>query len=229
VSGTTRRHSRLWRVHALLAPVVLAAAPLIAHADEPPRLIARVDVGLLALANGGAKGGGLSVPIGGTGAGLTDGGGLELGVEVRVSRWIALDLGAGWYRPDLEVGRDRGANTMVDYRSATVDLHTLTFGVVVTPPKWRSERGGVGFGALFTHAEIPDVPAHLGLSVEEAVTGGGFDLRADWLFSKNRHWGIGGALAFVGGEPLFVDVETGATGSLQVSGMYLRLGVRFAW
>jgi hypothetical protein len=219
----------LWQVHALLAPVVLAAAPLVSHADEPPRLIARVDVGLLALANAGAKGGGLSVPTGGTGAGLTDGGGLELGVEVRVSRWIALDLGAGWYRPDLEVARDRGAHTMVDYRSASVDLRTLTFGLVVTPPRLRSERGRLAFGALLQQAEIPEVPAHLGLSVEEGVTGVGFDVRGEWFLSKNRRWGIGGALAFVGGEPTFVDVETGATGSLQVSGMFLRLGVRWAW
>ena len=213
----------------LLASAILAVVPLTSHADEAPRLIVRVDLGLLGQVGGGAKGGGITVPIGGTGAGLTDGGGVELGVEVRVSRWIALDLGAGRYGPELEVFRDSGPNTRVDSRSASVDLDTLTFGLVLTPPKWRSDRARFAIGALLMRSEIPNVPASLGLAVEESAIGGGLDFRLDWLFSKNRRWGVGGALAFVGGEPTFVDLETGATGSVQISGVFLRLGVRWAW
>ena len=53
----------------------LFAPPGWAATDEPPRVIARFDVGLLGSASGGGKGGGISVPIGGTGAGLEDSGG----------------------------------------------------------------------------------------------------------------------------------------------------------
>ena len=187
----------------LVALYLLSAVSLV-HAspanDPAPRVIARMDVALLALPNVSAQGGGgVSIPIRGTGAGLTDAGGAELGAEVRLWRWIALDAGTGWYRPKLEVGRDRGSDVMADSRSATVNLRTFTLGLIVTPPKWRFEQGRVAVGALMTRAEIEEVPSHLGIYVEESSTGIGVDFRGEFFFSKNRHWGIGGALSFTSG------------------------------
>jgi len=42
-------------------------------------------------------------------------------------------------------------------------------------------------------------------------------------------YGIGGTLTFVDLEPSFVDLESGESGSLQVSGLFLKLGARGAW
>jgi hypothetical protein len=219
---------RLLLVQVVLMTMLLSPASF--AGDAPPRVIARFDVALLAIPNGGAQGGGgISLPVDGTGAGLDGAGGMELGAEVRLSRWIAFDASAGWYRPDLQVGRDQGPDTMIDVRSAAVDLRTVRFGLVITPPKWRSEWARAAFGALLSRAEISEVPSSLGIVVDESDTGIGVDFRADFLFSKNRHWGIGVALSFESLGPGFVDVETGARGSLQVSGMFLRVGVRGAW
>jgi len=208
---------------------VMSALPGLAAPDKPPRVIARVDVGLLGTAGGGAKGGGISVPIGGTGAALGDAGGMELGVEVRLWRWMAFDASAGWYRPELQVGRDQGMDVMVDGRFASVDLRTVTLGLVVTPPKWRSGIVRGAIGALVSRGEISEVPTGLGIVVDDSDTGIGVDFRGDFLFSKNRHWGIGVGLSFVSFGPGFVDLETGRSGSLPVSGMFLRVGVRGAW
>lgn len=56
-----------------------------------------------------------------------------------------------------------------------------------------------------------------------------FDARGEAQFSKDRHWGIGMALRFSDVGPSFVDRETGARGTLLVSGMTLRLGLRGSW
>ena len=237
-----------WKIQtlALAAALVASAGYLCAHSSETGqrvaerpgavrrdadrRLIVHVDAGLLALPNAGPNGGGgILIPIGGTGAGLWDAGGVELGAEVRASRWIAVDACAGWYRPKLEVDRDRGPGAMLDGRSASVDLRTLTFALVITPSQWRTDRGRIAVGALLSRAEIPAVPSHLGLSVDDSARGVGVDLRGDVFLSENRRWGFGGALAFVDIDPSFVDTETGDTGSLQVSGIFLRLGARWAW
>jgi hypothetical protein len=197
-----------------------------AAGQENPRVIARADVGLLGLPNAGPQGGGgISVPIGGTGAGFLDSGGVELGAEVRASPWITFDLAAGRYRPELEVARYQGP----DVRSGSVGLRTLTLGLVVTPPGWRTNRSRLALGLVVSRAEISSVPLDLGLSVNESETCVGFDVRGDVFVSPDRRWGFGGALAFVDMDPSFLDVETGDAGSLQVSGLFLKLGVRRAW
>jgi hypothetical protein len=178
---------------------------------------------------GGGKGGGITIEAGGTGAGLESAGGLELGIEIRISRWTAVDLGAGWYRPTLEVFRDRGPGAMVDSRSADVDLTKYTLGLVVTPPKWRSDQFRAAVSAFATRAAISEPPAALGLSVADDDTGFGVDIRAEYRPKKNGRWGIGGALAFASIGPSFVDLETGATGSVQTSALFLRLGIRWNW
>jgi hypothetical protein len=196
----------------------------------PPRVIARLDGSLLALPNGGGKGGGgITIPIGGTGAGLMDTFGLDVGAEVRLWRWIALDGSTGRYQPELHVARDRGSGVMTDVRSATVDLETLKFGVILTPPKWRGDWARGAIGLLWSTMKVGDVPPELGILVEETDSGIGVDFRGDFLFSKNRHWGVGAALSFENLGPRFVDLETGYTGSLQVSGFFFRFGVRGAW
>jgi len=192
-------------------------------------VIARFDVGLLGTASGGAKGGGISIPIGGTGAGLEDSGGVEVGAELRLWRWIALDAGAGWYQPTLRVARDQGSGVMVDVRSASVDVQIVKLGLVVTPPKWRADKIRGAIGLLVSRVKVTGVPEQLGLSIEEAETSSGVDFRGDFLLSKNRHWGVGAALSFVFFRPEFTDLETGYTGSLQTSGLFLRIGVRGAW
>jgi hypothetical protein len=199
--------------------------------DRPPRIIARFDVALLALPNVGpaGSGGGISIPIDGTGAGLTDGFGAELGAEVRLHRWLAFDASAGRYRSTLEVARDRGPDAMTDVRSAEVDLETLQLGLVVTPPKLRFEQGRAAMGALVMRATIPEVPSGLEITVDDSDTGVGVDFRADFFLSKDRRWGIGVALAFLNIDLQFVDLETADADSLQVSGMFLRLGIRGAW
>jgi hypothetical protein len=207
---------------------VLAFSPSSAN-ESRPRWIARADVGLLGLANSGANGGGgIRIPIEGTGAGLSDAGGGEIGVEVRVSRWIGLDVAFATYRPDLEIGRSTAIDAPVDYRTARVDLGTVSFGVVIMPPGWRLDRARVAVAASVVRSEISNVPETLGLSVDEPETAAGIDARAEWMFSKSGHWGIGGILGFVNLGPDYVDLETGATGSLQASGMFFRLGVRYA-
>jgi len=209
--------------------VILSTLPGLAGPDKPPRVIARVDVGLLGTPGGGAKGGGITVPTGGTGAGIEGSGGVEVGAELRLWRWIALDAAAGWYRPTVSVFRDQGIDVMVDSRSATVELRPVTLGLVVTPPKWRSDRIRGAIGVLVSRFGLTDVPEELGLSIEETDTGLGVDFRGDFLLTKNRHWGVGAALAFVSFGPEFTDLETGYTGSLQTSGLFLRVGVRGAW
>jgi hypothetical protein len=209
---------------------VLASGPTFPADNPPPRVIARFDVALLALPNAGAKGGGgVLVPTGGTGAGLSDGFGVGLGAEVRLHRWIAFDAAAGQYWSELEVARYRGPDTMGDYCRGDAELRTLQLGLVLTPPKWRFEKARVAVGALVVRSEIPEVPSGLGISVDDSDTGIGVDFRAAYFFSSNRRWGIGAALAFVDIDPSFVDLETGASGSLQVSGFFLRIGVRGAW
>lgn len=196
----------------------------------PPRVIVRFDVALLGLANVDPQGGGgISIPVGGTGAGLDAAGGVELGAEVRLSRWIAIDVGVGAYRPDLEVGRDRSPDAGTDLRSAPVGLRTVKVGLMVTPPTWRTDRVLAAVGVRASHAAISGVPAELGIAVDQSDTGVGGEIRADFLLSKNRRWGVGVALSFENLDPRFVDVETGAKDSLQVSEMFLRVGVRGAW
>jgi hypothetical protein len=194
-------------------------------------VIVRFDVGLLAIPNvspwGG--GGGIAIPLGGTGAGLDGAGGVELGAEIRVSRWVALDAGAGWYRPDLKVGRDRGPDQMIDGRSASVDLETTKLGLVISSPKWRSGPVRAAIGVSLSRTEISGVPESLGIVVDGSESGIAVDLRTDFLFSRDGHWGVGAALSFEDLDPFFVDAETGTTGSLQVSGMFLRVGLRGAW
>jgi len=207
----------------------LFALPGRAASDQDPRLIARFDVGLLGTTGGGAKGGGISVPTDGTGVGLEEAGGVEVGAELRLWRWIALDVGAGWYKPTLRVFRDQGGDAMVDSRSASVDLQTLELGLVITPPKWRNDKIRGAIGLLVSRAEVTGLPEQVGLSLDEADTGFGVDFRGDFLLSKNRHWGVGAAIAFVSFGPEFTDLETGYTGSLQTSGLFLRIGVRGAW
>jgi len=220
-------------VHMLLALFALLAfsqAHTSSPDDTPPRVIVRLDAALLALLNGGPNGGGgVFIPPDGTGAGLGDGSGAELGVEVRIFRWIAMDAGVGRYGSTLDIGRDRGLEVRVDSRSAPVDLKTFSVGLVVTPPKWRTSLVCAGFGALLMRADISDAPPELGISIDDGGNAAGLDFRADFLFSKNRHWGIGVALAFVNLDPRFVDLESGEEDSLQVSGMFLRLGLRGAW
>ena len=221
------------RAHMLLAPFVLLIVSLAQASspdDTPPRVIVRLDAALLAILNGGPNGGGgIFVPPDGTGAGLGGGSGAEFGVEVRIFRWIALDAGVGRYGTTLDVGRDRGLDARVDSRSAPVDLKAVSVGLVVTPPKWRTSLVCAGFGALVMRADISDAPPELEISIDDGGNAAGFDFRADFLFSKNRHWGIGVALAFVNLDPRFVDQQSGEEDSLQVSGMFLRLGVRGAW
>jgi len=227
--------SRRGRVlHLFLATsVLLVVAPLEAAPPNAPapRVIARFDVGLLALPNVSAwgGGGGIEIPLGGTGAGFEDAGGLEFGAEVRLWRWIALDAGVGRYRPDLVVDRDRGPDQRVDHRSAAVDLQTTRFGLVFSPRKWRSGPARAAIGVLLSKAKISEVPESLGVVVDETDSGVAVDFRADFLFSKSGHWGVGVALSFDDLGPRFVDTETGDTGSLQVSGMFLRVGLRGAW
>jgi hypothetical protein len=110
-----------------------------------------------------------------------------------------------------------------------VDLRTVKFGLLVTPPKWRSDWARAAIGVVLSRAEISEVPADMGIVVEQSDSGIGVDFRADFLFSKNRHWGVGAALSFESLGPLFIDSETGSTGSVQLSGMFLRFGVRGAW
>jgi hypothetical protein len=207
----------------------LVAVPGLAASDQAPRVIARFDVGLLGNAGGGAKGGGITVPTDGTGAGLEDAGGVEVGAELRLWRWISLDAGAGRYQPTILVARDQGDDVMVDTRSASVDLQTLELGLVITPPKWRTDKIRGAIGLLVSRAEVTGLPEQLGLSIDEADTGFGVDFRGDFLLSRNRHWGVGMALAFVSFGPEFTDLETGYTGSLQTSGLFLRFGARGAW
>jgi len=227
--------SRRRRVLRLLlaAPVLLAVAPLEASPPNAraPRVIARFDVGLLAIPNVSAwgGGGGIEIPLGGTGAGFDGAGGIELGAEVRLWRWIALDAGVGRYRPDLVVDRDRGPDQRVDHRSASVDLQTTRFGLVISPRKWRSGPTRAAIGVLLSKAKISGVPESLGVVVDETDSGVAVDARAEFLFSKSGHWGVGVALTFDDLGPRFVDTETGDTGSLQVSGMFLRVGLRGAW
>jgi len=217
----------------LAVPVLLGVAPLEAAPanDPPPLVIARFDVGLLAIPNVSAwgGGGGIEIPLDGTGAGFEDAGGLELGAEVRLWRWIALDAGIGRYRPDLVVDRDRGPDQMVDHRAASVDLQTMRFGLVFSPRKWRSGPARAAIGVLLSKAKVSDVPESLGVVVDETDSGVAVDFRADFLFSKSGRWGVGVALSFDDLGPSFVDTETGDTGSLQVSGMFLRVGLRGAW
>lgn len=198
--------------------------------DRPPRLIVRFDAALLGLPSGGAKGGGgVLIPLDGTGAGFLDTAGVSVGAELRLSRWIGLDASVDWYRPSMEVDRDRGPDEWVDHRTASAALRTLTLGLVITPPRWRVPQGRFAVAALVSRGEVSDVPAHLGISVEEDSTGVGFDVRGELYLTKNRHWGVGGVLSFVSVEPPFVDLETGYRDSLQVGTLRLRLGVRGAW
>jgi hypothetical protein len=215
----------------LVLAVLGAISPSFASSDgEPlPRWIARFDLGMLAGVTGGAKGGGITVPTGGTGTGLESGAGVEVGLEARVFRWIALGVSVAWYRPTLAAYRDPGPDTFVDGREETIDLRTLTFEVVVTPPKLRFEAGRLAFGVLLVHPSIPEVPSALGLSIDSGSTGLGVDVRGDWFLAKNRRWGVGGALAFVNLDPQFVDLETGEQGSVQTGLLRLRLGVRGTW
>jgi hypothetical protein len=155
--------------------------------------------------------------------------GLVLGIEVRVFRWIGLGIGAGQYRPTLEVHRDRGHAEMVDSREATITLRTITLEVIVTPPKWRSESGRIAFGVLLAHPSVSEVPSELGLSIDAGSPGFGVDVRADWYPSDSRHWGVGGALTFLNLDPQFADLETGDAGSVQTGLVMLRLGVRGRW
>jgi hypothetical protein len=235
VYGRTVRNAVLLALALSLPPGTTSSgaatrSPEPAGPEPPPRVIARLDGSLLALPNGGAKGGGgITIPIGGTGAGLMDTFGLEVGAEVRLWKWLALDASTGRYRPELHVARDRGSGVMVDVRSADVDFETLKFGLILTPPKWRGDRARAAIGLLWSKVKVGDVPPELGILVEETDSGIGVDFRADFLFSKKRHWGIGAALSFENLGPRFIDLETGATGSLQVSGFFFRVGVRGAW
>jgi hypothetical protein len=218
----------------IIAAFILLAiflSPASFASDPPQRLIARIDLSLLALPNVSAwgGGGGISVPIDGTGAGFMDAAGAELGAEIRFSRWLALDGGAAWYSPTLHVDRDMGAFTRGDSRSASVNLRTYTLGMVVTPPKWRNERARVAVGILSMKTKISEVPSSLGVAVDDSSSGIAVDLRGEAFFSENKHWGVGGALVFADLDPSFIDTERGTTDSLQVSGFFLRLGVRGAW
>jgi hypothetical protein len=211
--------------------LALLLAPATFAGDPPPRLIARFDLSFFGFSGSGMYGGGegISAPTDGTGAGFMDGFGAELGAEVRLCRWIAIDAGAIRYSPTLEVFRDMGPDTMVDSRSASVDLQLYTLGLVVTPPKWRNERARVAVGILAMRSKVLDIPSGLALSFDESPTSLGVDLRGELFISNNRRWGIGGALAFVDVDPSFIDDETGSTGSLQMSGMLFKLGLRGAW
>lgn len=220
------------RVLLTLCSLVVVCPSLAALAgDPPPRLIARLDLSLLALPNVSAwgGGGGVSVPADGTGAGFLDDIGAELGAELRLGRWVALDGSAAWYRPPLEVGRDKGPGTMGDSRSASVKLSMRSLGLVITPPKWRNDEVRVAMGIAAANAKVSDLPSSLGVTVEERSSGLAVDVRVDGFLSRNKRWGFGGALVFSDLDPSFTDTETGATGSLEVSGMFLRLGLRGAW
>lgn len=219
-------------VLSLLSALIVPESHASPDDDPPPRLIARVDVGLMAsytTYSWGGGGLGITIPIGGTGAGFGGAGGAEIGAEVRLWKWIAVDLGAGRYRPKLKVYRDRGPGVRVDSRGSSVDLTTRTFGLVVTPPRWHHEQGRIAIGALVMRAEISDVSSGLGVAVTDRETCLGFDVRGEFFPSRNRRWGIGAALTVVDTDPPFVDQETGFRDSLQVSGMFFRLGVRGAW
>jgi len=208
----------------------LAAGPCLARTCSPPRLIARIDLALLGAPNAGSDGGGgVMIPPGGTGAGLVDAVGGGVGGEIRLFRWIALDAGVDWYRPSLEVDRDRGPDVRVDSRTAAAGLRTVTLGLVVTPPRWRFPGGRVAVAALVSRSDVSGVAPRLGIAVEQHSTGLGVDLRGELFPSRTRRWGVGGALSFVSPDPRFVDLETDRRGSLQIGELRLRLGVRGAW
>lgn len=217
----------------VVAFAVACSARAATQQPAEPRFLLRVDAGLLAQPNIGAggSGGGIQVSAeGGTGAGLNGGGGAQLGLEVRLSRWLYLDTGVGWYGPSLEVARgDPASGTTLDDRSASVDLRTAALGLVLSPPKLRSRTHRLAFCVFAQRIDVSGVPPSLGLSVENGDTGLGFDARGELFFSKDRHWGIGMALSFSDMGPAFTDLETGAGGTLQVSGLTLRLGLRGTW
>ena len=218
------------RILLVLAVIASAASSIGASGEDPlPRWIGRVDLGLSACAQGGKGGCGISIPVGGTGVGFESGLGFEIGFEARVFRWVALGLGAGRYRPAIAVYRDLGQDVRVDSRDAVADLRTITFETVVTPPKWRSDVGRVAIGVLLAYPSISEAPSSLGLSLDAGSPGFGVDFRGDWFLSKNRRWGIGGALAFVSMDPEFEDLETGDRGSVQTGLLNLRLGFRGNW
>ncbi len=203
-----------------------------AAGPSEPRWILRVDVGLWALPNVGMEGGGgilLPYPFSGTTAGLSDGGGAEIGVEARVSRWLALDVGFASYRPPLEVYRFPVGSGPRDDRSASVELRWAEVGLVIAPPKLRIDRGRLAFGILAVRSDLSSVPPSLGIAIEGGHTELGADARGEIFLSKNRHWGMGMALVYPGVDLPFVDLETGARGKLQMSNIVLRLGLRGAW
>lgn len=218
----------------LVALVVTVSCPAWAAPQQPaePRVLLRVDVAFLAEPNVGLEGGGgILLPVGGgTAAGLHSGGGVEVGLEMRLTRWLALDAGVGWYRPSVEVVRgEPGTGVMLDDRSASVDLRNVDLGLVLAPPKLRSRSARLAFCAFATSNGVSGVPPSLGLTVDTSEIGFGIDARGELFFSKNRHWGVGMALGFSSMNLGFSDLETGATGTLQVSGMTLQLGLRGTW
>jgi hypothetical protein len=220
---------RFFVVAVLLIGVPARAA---SQPSPEPRFLIRLDAALLTSPNTGAggSGGGIEIPLdGGTGAGLLDAGGVELGCEVRLSRWLALDIGTGWYGPDLEVTRGApGSGQQLDDRSAAVDLRLIDAGLVIAPPKLRGPQWRLAFGVLAVRSSVSGLPSSVGLAVDDD-TGLGLDARGEIYLSKNRRWGLGMALVFSDVGPSFTDLETGATGELQVSGFLLRLGARGRW
>lgn len=218
------------RLLVVLVLIVAATPSVVASGeDDVPRWIGRIDLGSWACAQDGKGGCGISIPVGGTGVGFETGAGVDLGIEVRVFRWVALGLGAGWYRPTLAVYRDSVQDVRVDGRDAAVELRVITFEMVVRPPKWRSRSGRIALGVPLTHLGISDVPSSLRVSLDESSPGPGVDIRGEWFPSKSRRWGIGGALAVVKLDPPFEDLETGDRGTVQWGSLTLRLGFRGSW
>jgi hypothetical protein len=219
---------RILAILVVLAPSVGAAS----SPAEDPRFLLSVDLAYLAPPNAGVEGGGgVGLPVGGgTAAGLNGGGGAELGFEARLSRWIALGVGVGWYRPTMEVDRVSPVpDEPIDSRSATVDLRRAQLALVIAPPSLRSSLGRLSFGAFVARSAVSGVPASLAVTVDGGDTGLGADVRGEVYLSKKRHWGIGGALAYSDAGPGFTDVETGSRGDLQVSGFFFRFGLRGSW
>ena len=212
-------------------PAVLVLAVLATTgvaAQDSPRISLRGDLALLAAPNVGANGGGgVLIPTGGTGAGLAGGFGAEVGIEVRIGTGVWLEFAFGSFRTEVEVGRDRGPDVRGDFRSAPIDLGMLTFGVVVRPPSWQIDRVRFGIGALAARGRIGVSPDRLGVAIEDGGTAFGGDLRCEFDVGVAGGWGFGVRLAFVNVEPSFADVETGASGSLQVSPLFLTLGARW--
>lgn len=220
----------------ILAVVIALASPVaVAVASEPshdPRYLFRLDASYLTLPNLGVEGGGgvRIPPTGDTAAGLVGGGGVETGLEARLSAWLGLDVGVAWYRPTLEVDRVPPApGARLDSRSAPVDLRRAQLGLVLAPPALRGRLGRLAFAALVARSTVAGVPSSLGLAVDGAQTGFGADVRGEVYLSKERRWGVGAALAFSHLGPGFVDLETGSSGTLQASGFFLRVGLRGSW